>query len=123
MPKRQSISSPPVQFIAAGPALPLRPSELPRIAFAAPKVDEFGPDSDSNFTPLWGDETVFPLLRGLTMRQEFGIVLAGQEQMFKIKLGETPKALELGLNSKFDALCLLKCTPTYISLITQVFTA
>ncbi len=38
----------------------------------------------------------------------------------KIKLGVTQAALRIGLNSRFDALCQLKVTPTYLSLLTQV---
>ena len=73
----------------------------------------------SNFTPIWGDEAVFPLLHGLKQRGAYEVVLASQERIYKIRLGETPRALAIGLNSRFDALCLLKCTPSSVTLLTQ----
>ncbi len=39
---------------------------------------------DYDFTPMWGDETVFPMLHALRKKGEFGVVLANQERLFKV---------------------------------------
>ena len=92
---------------------------LPEVQWKPIERGRQAPKDEFNFTPLWGDANVFPLLHGLKKKGTFEVVLPGQEKLYRIKLGTTPMAAKLGLNSRFDALCLLKVTPTFISLLTQ----
>jgi hypothetical protein len=52
--------------------------------FKAQPPSKSSKEEDYDFTPLWGDPTVFPLLKELKKRNEFGVVLANQERLFNV---------------------------------------